>query len=191
LESQRVDQITQGLLRLREGDSSAAAELFPMVYDELRALAASYFRQERSDHTLQPTALVHEAYMKLVNQKRAQWKDRAHFFAVAAEAMRRLLIDHARKHGAARRQPRTLPRIGRDATDTPMSEADLVALDDAIERLRALNERQAHVVTLRFFGGMTVEEVAQVMNLSENTIKGDWRVARAWLQQALEREADH
>jgi RNA polymerase sigma factor (TIGR02999 family) len=150
-------------------------------------LAGSFFRRERSDHTLQPTALVHEAFVKLVNQMRTEWRDGAHFLAVAAEAMRRLLIDHARKHAAARRQPRTIPRLSDEQDPTPaLTEREILALDEAIRRLADLNARQAQVVTLRFFGGMTTGEVAHVLDVSENTIKGNWRMARARLQHALE-----
>lgn len=190
MDADRTDYVTQGLARLRDGDSAAAAELLPLVYDELRALAGSYFQRERLDHTLQPTALVHEAYLKLVNQKQAQWKDRAHFFAVAAEAMRRLLIDHARKHGAEKRQRPTTHLLSDDTAHEPMGDIDLISLDRALQRLGELNQRQSQVVTLRFFGGMTVEEVAGVLEVSPNTVKGDWRVARAWLQEAMETDAN-
>jgi RNA polymerase sigma factor (TIGR02999 family) len=165
------------------------SELLPLVYEELRALAAAYFRREPPDHTLQPTALVHEAYLKLVNQTDAQWKDRAHFFAVAAQAIRRLLIDHSRRRRAAKRQAPNRVTVEL-AADTPYhADIDLLVLDDALKRLAELSERQARVVELRFFGGITVEEVAHVLGVSPNTVKGDWRVARVWLQQVLDESA--
>jgi RNA polymerase sigma-70 factor (ECF subfamily) len=180
--------ITQHLTRLVEGDSSAAAALMPLVYDELRALAASYLRRERPDHTLQPTALVHEAFLKLVDQRRAAWKDRAHFFAVAAQALRRVLIDHARRKMAAKR----VPPAGSMAIEDPGSDAadplNLLALDEALEQLAQRSARQARVVELRFFGGMSVEEAAEVLGVAAPTVKADWRVARAWLQRELEGE---
>jgi RNA polymerase sigma factor (TIGR02999 family) len=187
--SDPAHDITQHLVRLTDGDSQAAADLLPLVYDELRALAASHFRRERPDHTLQPTALVHEAFLKLVNQTEARWQDRAHFFAVAAESIRRILIDHARRRDAQkRRRPDALTMSA--CFDTPNDrQLDLLALDAALTRLTSLNERQGRVVVLRFFGGMTIEETAEVLSVSPNTVKGDWRVARAWLQQELEEGA--
>lgn len=177
--------VTRCLERLSEGRSSAVAELMPLVYDELRGLAAARLAAERSDHTLQPTALVHEAYLKLVGQKDANWKGRAHFFAVAAQAIRRILIDHARKHGAAKRGAghRVTLSVVEDVPKT--AEVDLVALDDALNLLAAQSERQARVVELRFFGGLSVEQVAQILEVSPGTVKGDWRFARAWLVQRL------
>ena len=161
----------------------------PLVYDELRRRAGSYLRGERPDHTLQPTALVHEAYVKLVNQREAKWKDRAHFCAVAAEAMRRILIDHARKHRAARRGGGGQRVTLCDAIGDPRSmEVDVIDLDDALTRLRELHERQSRVVELRFFGGLSVEEIAEILEVSPRTVKGDWRVARAWLQTRLVEE---
>ncbi len=158
----------------------------PLVYDELRGLAAARLAAERSDHTLQPTALVHEAYLKLVGQQDANWKGRAHFFAVAAQAIRRILIDHARKHRAIKRGAgRRVTLSGVD--DLPgQSDVDIVALDDALRRLAEKSERQARVVELRFFGGLSVEQAAQVLDVSPGTIKGDWRFARAWLAQQLD-----
>ena len=182
--------VTQHLVRLGDGDEKAVADLLPLVYDELRALAGSYFRQERPNHTLQPTALVHEAYLKLVHQKDARWKDRAHFFAVAAQAIRRLLIDHSRKQRAAKRQAPERITIDVDSDAPYQIEFDPIALDDALRKLSVLNERQGRVVELRFFGGMSVKEVAQVLGVSPNTVKGDWRVARAWLQRELEQAGD-
>lgn len=183
--------VTQCLTRLGRGDARAADELLPLVYDELRALAAAHFRRERGDHTLQPTALVHEVYLKLVDQTQAQWRDRAHFFAVAAEAIRRVLVDHARVRGAAKRRApgaRVTIEAGLDAAaEAPL---DVAALDEALRALAELSPRQARVVELRYFAGLSVEEAAGVLGVSEGTVKGDWRVARAWLQRALSKGAD-
>ena len=162
--------------------------LFELVYQELRQLAAVRVARESAGQTLQPTALVHEAYIKLVNQKEANWNDKTHFLAVAAEAIRRILIDHARKHGAAKRTPPARVTLDFDSTEIGQREADIEALDTALQRLADLNARQARVVEMRFFAGMTVEEVAAVLDVSANTVKGDWRIARAWLQRELERE---
>jgi len=179
--------VTQQLQRLRAGDRAAAGDLLPLVYDELRALAGSFFKQERPNHTLQPTALVHEAYLKLVNQTDADWQNRAHFMAVAAQAIRRILIDHARKNKAAKRSAPTHISIDLASDHPQETEADVEALEVAMQKLAALNERQARVVEMRFFAGMTVEEVAAVLDVSPGTVKGDWRLARAWLQRELEK----
>ena len=167
----------------------SAAELFPFVYDELRRLAGYYMAREHAGHTLQPTALVHEAYLRLVDQTRTGFKGRTHFLAVSAEVMRRLLIDHARRRGAAKRglgwQRVTLgpgaevPRAG------ALGAEDLLSLDAALDRLAELDERQARIVTLRFFGGLNVEEVAEVIGVSKRTVESDWRHARAWLRVEL------
>ncbi len=180
------EDVTRCLKSLGEGRASAVEELMPLVYEELRGLAAARLAAERSDHTLQPTALVHEAYLRLVGQQDANWKGRAHFFAVAAQAIRRILIDHARRHGAVKRGAgRRVTLSGVD--DLPdRSDVDVVALDDALNRLAENSERQARVVELRFFGGLSVEQAAQVLEVSPGTIKGDWRFARAWLAQQLD-----
>lgn len=176
------------LTRLAAGDGDAAAALMPLVYDELRRLAAAHLAHERPDHTLQPTALANEAYLKLVDQTRAQWKDRAHFLAVAAQAIRRILIDHARRHRAAKRDggKRLTLSFADDLARRP-AEIDLLELEDALDRLAALSERQAKVVEFRFFAGLDVEETAEALGVSPRTVKGDWRVARAWLQHELGR----
>ncbi len=186
--------VTRDLADLSRGDDDAAARLTPVVYDELRRMAASYLRMERPDHTLQPTALVHEAFLKLVDQTRAELNDRSHFCAVAAQAMRRILIDHARRCRAAKRSPDrprvTLSEADAATPDDATAEVDLLRLDDALGRLAELNERQSRVVELRYFGGLTVDESASVLGVSARTVKGDWRVARAWLQRELRREDD-
>ncbi len=172
--------------RLNSGDPKAPDELLPLVYDELRALAQAYFRRERSDHTLQPTSLVHEAYVKLLDQTRIEWQGKAHFLAVAAMAMRRVLIDHARKQNALRRGG-NLDRVtlsNLDLTDDK-DDIDLLALDELLDELATLDDRQHRIVELRFFGGLTVPEVATVLNLSRSTIEAEWRMARAWLSTKL------
>lgn len=177
---------TQCVRRLSEGDARAADELLPLVYEELRAIAAARLRRERLDHTLQPTALVHEAYLKLVDQRDARWEDRGHFLAIASEAIRRVLIDHARAHLADKRlAPGPRVSIHGDLDAAGEQSVDLVALDEALGRLAELNARQARIVELRYFGGLSVEESARVLGVSENTVKGDWRVARAWLETQL------
>jgi RNA polymerase sigma factor (TIGR02999 family) len=179
---------TNLLVRVSEGDSDAAAELLPLVYDQLRALAGSQFRGERADHTLQPTALVHEAYIKLINVE-GSWKDRAHFCAIAASAMRKILMNHAREKRAAKRSGRQVD-ITIDALATPSGKQvlDLVALDDALTELTELNERFARIVELRFFGGLEVEDIAACLGVSSRTIRNDWRAARAWMARAMSTE---
>ena len=173
-------------------DGGDAEALFLEVYEELRALAAARLRREAAGHTLQPTALVHEVYLKLADQTRARWRDREHFFAVAAEAIRRVLVDHARKRHATKRElpgQRVTIRTGIDmvanADKDAGEEFDLLALNEALERLAEVSPRQARVVELRFFGGLEVPQVAQLLNVSEGTVKGDWRIARAWLARRL------
>lgn len=180
--------VTLLLVRLKGGDRGALDRLMPLVHDELRRLAQAHMRRERADHTLQATALAHEAYMRMVDLDRIDWRDRAHFFGVAAGVMRRILIDHARKRRAARR--------GGGAPHVPLEEGlrladdrpdELVDLDEALERLAALDERQARIVELRFFGGLSVEETAAVLDVSPRTVKREWAVARAWLRAELGR----
>ncbi len=179
-------QITQILTKLRSGDSGAAAELLPLVYDELRALARRYLGQERPGHTLQATALVHEAYVRLVGGEPVEWQDRAHFFGVAAQAMRRILVDHARARDAAKRggERRRVPL--ESLADTPEHRDEyLLALDHALQELADVDAHLARVVELRFFGGLTVEETAAVCRVSAATIKRDWVVAKGWLHRAI------
>ncbi len=184
------EDVTQVLEQLRKGDERAADKLLPLVYDEFRALARHYLAQERGNHTLQPTALVHEAYMKLVDQTRVDWQGRSHFFAVAAQAMRRILVDHAR---ARMREKRGGGRARVTLDDavalSPQKDEDVLALDEALEKLAKLDARQAKVVELRFFGGLNVDEVAAALNVSKRTVEGDWTFARAWLSREL-RSAD-
>lgn len=179
-------EATRVLAELREGDASAAERLLPLVYDQLRAVAGSYFRRQSADHTLQPTALVHEAFVRLIDQADAAWTDRAHFFAVAATAMRQILTDHARRRRSLKRGG-DRARLTLDAAVEPVThrEIDLIALDEALTRLAALDERKHRVVELRYFGGLTVEEVARVINVSKTTVENEWRAARAWLNVEL------
>ena len=182
-------QITKLLATLKDGDrTAAAAKLMPLVYDEFRALAARHLRRERVGHTLQPTALVHEAYLRLIDQTRVDWQGRTHFFAVGAQAIRRILVDHARQH---KRQKRG-GGAGRVQLDeavalAPQRHEELLALDEALKKLAELDARQAQVVEMRFFGGLSVAEVASMLGVSKRTVEGDWTMARAWLLRELTR----
>jgi RNA polymerase sigma factor (TIGR02999 family) len=177
---------TQMLVELSNGDRSAASRLMPAVYDQLRELAARYMAGERQDHTLQPTALVHEAFVRLIDQSGIDWKSRAHFFAIAAEVMRHVLVDHARRRNAVKRGASVQRVTLNESADVAgRDEIDVLALDEALEELNRLNERQRKVIDLRFFGGMTVEEAAHVLEVSPQTVRLDWRMARAWLHQRL------
>jgi RNA polymerase sigma factor (TIGR02999 family) len=183
MEDQDVSKL---LVALTEGDRGALDELFPIVYESLRRVAHRQLMDERPDHTLNTTALVHEAYLKLVKLPRVQWKGRAHFFALAAQAMRNILVDYARLHRAAKRGGGE-PRLSLDGVVamTPARAGDLLALDAALTQLEALNARHARVVECRFFGGMGVKETAAVLGTSPATVKRDWVMARAWLNRAL------
>jgi RNA polymerase sigma factor (TIGR02999 family) len=183
--STRTD-VTAILQSASRGDESAVNRLLPLVYNELRALAESLLQQERPEHTLQATALVHEAYVRLIKQEEVEWRGRAHFFAVASQAIRRILVDHARARQTAKRGGgRAKMRL--EDEDGPVREpdVDLVALDEALARLADLHPRQAQVVELRFFGGLTLQEVAQYLGVSPRTVDGDWQVARAWLRREI------
>ncbi|MBS1797141.1 MAG: sigma-70 family RNA polymerase sigma factor [Acidobacteria bacterium] len=178
--------VTELLIDLSNGNAGAVELLLPAVYGELRRLAASYLRHERVDHTLQPTALVHEAYLKLIDQTRTNWQNRAHFFGVAAGAMRRILIDHARLHKAEKRGA-DYQKIQLDTNIDKVVElrGELVALDEALKELEKLAPEQARLVELRFFGGLTFEETAEVLGVSLRTAKRHWRLVRAWLYGKL------
>ena len=187
--SQQVSEnITQLLIDLSNGDRNAVDILLPVIYDELRKLAANYLRRERPDHTLQPTALVHEAYIRLVDQTRVNWQNRAHFFGVAAQLMRRLLVDHARRHNAEKRG-QNFQKISLDENIDKAGERStmLLALDDALQALAQFDEQKARVVELRYFGGLSIEETADVMGVTPTTIKRHWRFAKAWLHGAMEK----
>ena len=176
---------TQILNAISTGDTTAAERLLPLVYEELRALAGSRFRGQPSDHTLQPTALVHEAFLRLIDQNSVQWQSRAHFVAVAATAMRQILADHARRKRTDKRGG-GMARVGLDGVgDGAGGELDILALDDALTRLAALDPRRHRVVELRYFGGLSVEEVAALLSVSVSTVESDWRSARAWLSVQL------
>ena len=174
--------VTRLLIQLTDGNRTVLDELLPLVYSELRSLAANYLRRERSSHTLQPTALVHEAYLRLVDQNQVRWQNRAHFFGVAAQMMRRILVDHARGHNAEKRGGE-IPKLSLDENVDVTDEraTDLIALDDALTALAALDEQKSRIVELRFFGGLSVEETAEVLGVSAPTVKRQWRMAKAWL----------
>ena len=175
------------LQELRQGNKDALNQLMPLVYRELRRLAAYYLRRERIGHTLQPTALVHEAYLRLVGQDRAQWEDRGQFMRVAAEVMRRILVDYARGRGRAKRGGETI-RIDLDGYDLAIGGPqfdEILLVDEALQRLSELDGRQGQVVELRYFAGLTVEETAEALGISPRTVKREWTVASAWLRNEL------
>ena len=178
--------VTHLLRRLNRGNSQAANELVPLIYNELRQLAAACMRREQAGHTLQPTALVHEAYLRLMGQRNVQWNDRAHFFAVAATLMRRVLLDYARKRHTAKRGG--APRKATLAEGLLIAEEhldDVLALDQGLTRLAAIDPQQARLVELRFFAGLDVEEIAAVMDISTATVKREWSSAKAWLNREI------
>ena len=179
--------MTELLLEFSKGNQNVVNDIFPMIYDELKRLANNYLRNERGNHTLQPTALVHEAYLKLIDHTRINWQNRAHFLGMAATMMRQILIDHARKHRAGKR--------GGENENLQLEESivivageksmDLIALDDALKDLEKFDEFKSRLVELRYFGGLSVEETAEVLNVSEVTVKRHWRMAKAWLAEAI------
>lgn len=186
---QRHD-VTQILSDMHGGDKQSLEKLLPMIYDELHALAESQLRQERAGHTLQATALVNEAYLKLVELKHIRWEGRAHFFGAAARIIRRILVDHARgkdrlKRGGDRRRIPLDASAIRDVTDHGTDSVDLIALHEALEKLENLDARQSKIVELRFFGGLSMKEIADVLGVSLRTVEGDWSMARAWLSAQL------
>jgi RNA polymerase sigma factor (TIGR02999 family) len=182
--------VTILLRRLSEGDDAAPEQLMPLVYDDLRRLARGYMQNERTGHTLQATALVHEAYIRLVDWENVTWQNRAHFFAVAAQMMRKILVDHARGRNAEKRgggasrlaldEAVSFPSAGRDV--------DLIALDEALGSLSNLDRLQAQIVELRFFGGLTIEETAHALNLTPSQVRSEWTVAKAWLHREMSLE---
>jgi len=179
-------EITQLLVAWSDGDQEALEKLLPLVYRRLRRLAGSYLRSERPDHTLQTSALVHEAYLRLIQQDKVRWRDRAHFFAIAAQMMRRILVDHARHHGYVKRGGPAL-RVPAGELDrvSASHDPDLVALDEALKALAETDPEQARLVELRYFGGLTKEEIAEVMGIASATVTRRWRLARAWLYRYL------
>jgi RNA polymerase sigma factor (TIGR02999 family) len=181
-------RVTGFLKAWRSGQAEALDRLLPIVQDELRQLAASYMRRERRDHTLQVTGLVNEAYLRLVEQKNVSWQDRHHFFGIAAQCMRRVLVDYARQRRAGKRGGGQLFVALDQSIDVAEERGiDVVALDDALDALRELDDRQAKVVELRFFGGLTIAETAHLLNISPATVKRDWETARIWLTCELAR----
>jgi len=187
--SQEQD-VTRVLREISEGDGDAPARLMPLVYDELRKLSQAYLKDERPDHTLQATALVHEAYIRLVDWENVTWQNRAHFFAVAAQVMRRILVDHAREKNAQKRGGGvTKLSLDEAVSFSQQREVDLVALDDALHSLALLDEGQSKIVELRFFGGLTIEETAEALRVSPATVKREWTMAKAWLYKTIVRGA--
>lgn len=182
--------VTLLLKRLSDGDQDALAQLVPLIYDELHRLAGFHLQRERLNHTLQTTGLVHEAYLRLVDQKEVQWKNRGHFFAVAAQAMRRVLVDYARRHRALKRGS-SLTKISLDEAIAISNEDvhHVLLLDELLTRLSSIDPEDSRIVELRFFGGLTVEETAEAMRISPATVKREWSVARAWLLRELSRSS--
>ena len=179
-------EVTQVLLEWNQGAEDAAERLMPLVYDELRQVARRYLQRERSDHTLQATGLVHEAYLRLVDQSSMTWENRAHFFSVAAQVMRRLLVDHARSRQTAKRGGAREKLEFNDALAVAEEPAvDLLALDDALQELVTFDARKSRIVELRFFGGLTTEEIGSVLAISPSTIRREWRIAKAWLRRKI------
>lgn len=179
--------ITQILSELRTGDQQVLEELFPVVYDELRRLAKSFLSRERSNHTLQPTALVHEAYIRLIGQGEIEWQDRAHFFGFSARLMRQILIEYARGRNRLKRGGEFKTQIELDdaVSFSVAGQLDVLAVDDALNKLEALDKRQAEIVELKFFGGLTVEEIAEVLGISPATVKREWSTAKLLLHRLL------
>lgn len=179
-------EVTQILREWSDGDANAPARLMPFVYDELRRQARNYLTRERESHTLQPTALVHEAYLRLVDQTRISWQNRAHFYGVASSMMRRVLVDHARAQTREKRGGAAV-RLSIEDVQVPLEQraADLVALDEALEELAKFDERKCQIVEMRFFGGLSDEEIAEVLGVSTRTVLRDWKTARLWLYREL------
>lgn len=177
--------ITELLAAARAGDPDAGEAVALAVHGELRTLAASYLRNERPDHTLQPTALVHEAYLRLLGQSRVEWRNRSHFFGIAAQAMRRLLVDHARRTNAARRDGGVAVTLDEGLVSSDVAAYDVLGVHEALNALAKLDPRQARIVELKFFVGLSQEEIADVVEVSVATVTREWAMARAWLQQEL------
>lgn len=183
-------QVSELLANWNKGDPEAREALMPLVYDELRKLAASQLRRERNDHTLQPTALVHEVYLRLAEQKNVHWQDKSHFFGVTAQLMRRILVDHARGHLADKRGS-GLPKVALNEAIAMSREqpAELLALDESLTRLADTDPQQSKIVELRIFAGLTIEQTAEVLRISPATVKRDWNLAKAWLMREISRAA--
>jgi RNA polymerase sigma factor (TIGR02999 family) len=182
------DQVTQLLVRWRGGDHEALDALMPIVYADLRRMARQYLQRERSDHTLQSTALVHEAYVRLIGQKLPQWQNRAHFFGVAARLMRQILVEYARSHQAAKRGGSACKVTLDEGLMLPQkSEVDVVLLDDALQDLARLDPQQSRIVELRFFAGLSIDDTSEVLGISPATVTRDWTTARVWLYREISR----
>lgn len=181
--------VTQLLSNWNKGDKAALDEMLPLVYQELRRIAVNHLRRERPDHTLQPTALVHEAYLRLIDQRNVSHQNRAQFFGLAAEMMRRILVNHARHRQAAKRGGSAAIRVSMQVAINSLEpeNVNLVALDDALETLAAIDPRKGRIVELKFFGGLTTKEIAEVLGVSDATIENDWSMARAWLYREIKR----
>jgi RNA polymerase sigma factor (TIGR02999 family) len=179
-------QVSELLANWNNGDAEAREALMPLVYNELRKLAASHLRRERSDHTLQPTALVHEVYLRLADQKNVRWQDKTHFFGAAAQLMRRILVDHARSHTADKRGS-GLPKVSLNEAIAMSRErpAELLALDESLTQLASTDPQQSRIVELRVFGGLTIEQTAEILGISPATVKRDWTLAKAWLLREI------
>jgi RNA polymerase sigma factor (TIGR02999 family) len=184
------DDVTQLLLRWNRGDQQALDQLIPLVEVELRRLARRFMRRERADHTLQTSALINEAYVRLVDQQHVEWQDRAHFFAVAAQVMRHILIDHARSYRYAKRGAGAQKLAIEEISELPEQRAaQLIALDDSLLDLAAIDARKSKIVELRFFGGLSIDETAEVLRTSPTTVTREWRLARAWLRRMIDGES--
>lgn len=189
MERETPSEVTQLLQVWREGDSKALDALLPLVYKELRRLAHFQLRSERPDHTLQSAALVHEAYLRLVGMNPPQWESRTHFFAIAAQLMRQILVDYARRHKATKRGGSVCTLSLEDAGVTPrQTEVDVVALDDALQALARIDKRQSRIVELRFFAGLSLEEISKALEVGSATVQRDWTAARAWLHREMSRK---
>jgi RNA polymerase sigma factor (TIGR02999 family) len=182
------ENITQLLVKWGDGDKAALERLMPLVYSELRRLAKNYLRRERQNHTLQPTALVNEAYLKLIDQRKPRWQNRAQFYGVAAQMMRRILVDHARQNKAAKRGGSEQQRLSITSAGQlgEKPDTDLLALHEALKELKTFDPQQERIVELKFFGGLSIEETAEVMGIGHATVERDWKMARAWLRRKLE-----
>ena len=190
LENTNGHDVTQLLINWREGDEDVPAQLMPLVYDELRQLARGYLQRERSDHTVKATALVHEAYLHMVDDSQTCWKDRAHFYGIAARVMRQILVDHARAHNAAKRGGMEQELSLDEVRDLPAGNGvDLVALDGALESFAQMYPRKSEVVELKFFGGLDTKEISEALQVPENTVLRDWNFAKLWLCRALSENA--
>lgn len=181
-------EVTILLKEINNGNGNAPEKLLPLVYDELRKLACGYLQNERRDHTLQATALVHEAYIRLVDWENVSWQNRAHFFAVAAQVMRRILVDYAREKKAQKRDGGQKLSLDEAVSFSAPRGIDLIVLDEALENLAKLDAVQAKIVELRFFGGLTIEETAHTLNISASTVKREWTAAKAWLYKTIKEE---